>query len=464
MAFINHILRGRVPEIRGDLFTSRRVPGQDTITLYVHHTGSVNNDGLASTRPLPTLEMALALLSSFSWGRLFLIKVLNGHAETLTRPLHFPPIIGTGDPDDLAFDASFNYSGVDPTWDLLRTPLRIECDPVLVDTFTGVVTTYNAVTGMTTVTDATKAWTVNEHVGRIVLAGGSTSVSNPPSTYGVVFSNTATALNITATTDLGMTNGPMRIVSRGATFTLGDSTSWTKVGLFLNACMIPVSFVGITFARGSGVTGPLFNITSHSNINFLMCEFNGGITFNPGAGLIAIDGSYLHSGFWGANGQALALRGSLMSGMSHAFHGTGGSGLYDFYGNYITGCGPLGHGGTSTPEGAFRYDHCHIVAGTGVGVKYTGSGARCNISNTKIDSCAAGGIAADGPGYLLLNNVTGISNTGYGITVDSGTHVVATSTDLTGSSGAIHFAGAGTNAWADLPLVSSTRLCRMGTT
>lgn len=459
-------VRWKESRTQGDFFSVRRTPTEDVIELFVH-SGTGDDDLMDGTeaRPYATLEKALSMVPLNLWGRCVTIWLKDGHAETIARPLYLPPILGGGPTEDIVL-------GDDPSWQFTRTQVAVACAPVTLDTLTGVCSVANTRTTQIKVTDASKAWTVNEHVGRILLVGAGESVDNQPAGYGMIRSNTATELFVCLLNG-AIGNGPMRVCRRGATFTLGDGANefGQQSGLSMSGTVAPVSFTGITFKKPVGGTGPVVDLTNLAGTSFFLCEMDGGIQLRPGSGFVAIDGCYLHDGPFAPNGQPLALRGSFLADMAANYHGSGGAGQYDLIGNYILRCGSMGHGGTSTPEGGWKIENCHIVSSTSYGIIYRG-GNRGVINNCHIESCALAGVRAEGPGHLLINGLGGSANL-FGVDVDSGVFVVATSADIAGTTGAIKFAGTHINPadsqpyeWTDLPLASyagaSARGCRLG--
>lgn len=429
-----------------DLLTQRRLPSQEQLTIFVHHTGS---DSAAGTEgaPVASTEEALGRIPSLLWGRRAVVRYLPGHTETIARPLFFPPIIGAGHSDDIAFD------GEDPAWDFVRCQVSLEAAPVTVETVNGVVSYADATTGLLKITDATKNWTANQHRGRLLYNPGAIAE------LAVIWSNTATEL---FTTGIGFSDGSMVIADRGANLTLGDPAANVLAGLLLNACGAPLALVGLGLHAAAGA-GPAIDATCHNGVALLGCEFDGGVYLRPGAGVVTFDGCYLHGGSWAPNGQPLAVRGSFLRSMAVAYHGSGGAGQYDFYGCRIESCGSLGHGGTTRPEGGFDIDSSWIASGTSHGILYSG-GARARVRNTRIDSCTGDAIRADGTGVLTLSGITGTGSTGRGCQIDNGAHVLPTSVTVVGAQGEVILGGAsGTPyTWAQAPQVNASRFCRFG--
>jgi hypothetical protein len=428
-----------------ELFTKRRLPSQEQVTIYVHHTGSDSAAG-TDTAPVASTEEALARIPSLLWGRRAVVRYLPGHVETIPT-LFFPPLLGAGHSDDIAFD------GEDPAWDFVRCQVSLEAAPMDVESVNGVVSYADATTGLLKITDASKSWTVNEHRGRLLYNPGMIAE------LAIIWANTATEIY---TTGIGFSDGAMMIADRGANLTLGDAAANVLAGLLMNACHAPLAMIGLGLHAASD-TGPVIDATCHNGVAFLGCEFAGGVYLRPGAGVVAFDGCYLHGGSWAPNGQPLAMRGSYLQGMTVAFHGSGGAGQYDFYGCRIDGCGSIGHGGTTRPEGGYDIDSCWIANGTGHGILYSG-GNRARIRNTRIDACAGDALRADGTGVLTLSGITGSGSAGRGCYIDNGAHVLPTSVSVTGTQGDVILGGAsGTPyTWAQAPQVHASRLCRFG--
>lgn len=416
------------------------------IELWVHSGTGANTNAGTEAAPLASTEEALGRIPTLLWGRRARIWYLAGHLETLVRPLYMPPILGGGQIGDITL------AGVDPSWDYLASQISMVAAPVTVDDLTGVQTLADATTGLVKITDATKNWTPNEHVGRGLINPGA------PAECGMIWSNTATELFVAS---VGFSGAALRIVRRDARLVMGDPAAFVPVGMLMHGMHPSLSMVGLTLEAAVGA-GPALDVVSNGELALLLCEIKNGFQARVAAGSITMDACYLNGGAFAPNAGEIAIRSSLMSGLSANFHAVNGQ--YDLYANRIQNCGAMGHGGTSTPHGGFRIESCWIANGTQEGIKYFG-GIRGNILNTRIDNCASHGIRAEGTGTLLVSNVTGSGNVGYGANIDNGAIVnPAAGTSVSGTLGEVRLGGSGgaTHLWADAPQVNANRLCRFG--
>ena len=427
-----------------DILTRRRLPSEDQINLWVH--AGTGSDAAAGTEaePLASTEEALGRIPSLLWGRSAVVRYLSGHDETIARPLFFPPVVGGGQVDDVAFD------GVDPAYDYVRNQITLLGAVDTVEDVNGTITLADATSQLTVITDLAKAWTPGEHVGRSVINPGNIAE------HGKIWANTATQIFLTS---VGMSDGGVRIVERAASLRVGDGAAFVSSGLLMSASTASVSIIGINLI-GAGA-GPAIDITGPGKVALLLSEIRGGFQCRDGAGSISLDACYLNGGSLGINAGTVAIRQSLLAGMVANFHAV--TGQYDIFGCRAQGCGPLGHGGTSTPHGGFRIDQCWIADGTSHGISY-GGGNRARVTNTRIDSCAGDAINAAGTGKLDVINVAGSGSTGYGAWVDDGANVTAAALTVAGALGQVRLGGAGgaTHTWADAPQVNTARLCRFG--
>jgi hypothetical protein len=428
-----------------DILTRRRLPSEEVIDLWVHSpTGSDTAAGDALA-PLASTEEALGRVPSMLWGRRAVVHYLAGHSETLVRPLFMPPILGGGHIDDVAIDAP------DPSWDYLRPQVLLQAEPVTVEDITGVITLADATSTLVKVTDASKAWTPNEHVGRALINPGAVAE------HGMIWANTATELFVSS---VGYSGGALRIVERDATLTIGDPASFVLAGLMFSASLASIGLVGLNLYAEVGA-GPAVDIASPGAVSMLLCEVRGGFQCRS-TGQVTADACYFNGGSYAPNGGTLAVRQSFLSGMLANFHAV--TGQYDLFGSRIDGCGAMGHGGTSNPLGGFRIDNCWIANGTGHGVLNLG-GTRSRVTNTRIDACAGDAIRTEGPGYLSVQTVVGTGSAGYGCWVDVGAHVVPSGPPtVAGASGEVRLGGAAgaTYNWSQAPQVDAARLCRFG--
>lgn len=426
-----------------DQLTRRYLPSESQIDLWVDsQTGS---DALAGTQaaPLATTEEALARIPLHLWGRRVVIHYVQGHTETINRPLIFPPISGSDYLDDVSVSAA------EPSWDYIRPQIMLQCEPVTVQNITGTLST-DATCSQTTVTVAGAGWTTNEHVGRMIINPGL------PAEHAVIWGNSATQL---FTTSAGFSDGTLRIVEPGATLNIGDASAFVNVGMMINGFRASLEIVGLKLVSNPGA-GHVVDMINLSSSGFLLCELDGGFMLRSGAGFVSFDACYLHDGTFAPNGQPLAVRQCFLQACPANYHGSGGAGLYDIFSCRIDGCGPMGHGGASLPEGGYQIDQCWIINATSYGVIYSG-GNKARVKNTRIDSSVSDAIRADGAGSLFVQNVTGTANGGYGCFIDRGANVEPSSTlTVAGALGEVRLGNAITYTWSQTPQVSASRLCR----
>jgi hypothetical protein len=431
-----------------DLLTSRRLPSEGQIDIWVH-SGTGNNVAAGTAdAPIASTEEALGRIPSLLWGRRAVIHYLAGHDEVIPRTMFAPPIIGAGHLDDV------DLATDEPSWDFVRAQVQLEAEPSIVETLNGTVAVDDSNSRMLVITDATKAWTADQHRGRTVLALGTLAG------YGVIWSNTATQLRVTMTEGV-VASGTFAIANRSARLELGDPAAFVQSGLIMTAVAAPICLVGLDIAIAPGVGGPALDIVSQAGVSLFLCGIEGGLTLRPGRGMVYVDGCYLLGGTFAPNGQPMALRGSFLDGVATGYHGSGGAGLFDIFGTRAIGCGSLGHGGTSLPEGGFNIDQCWISGSTSHGVSYQG-GNRARVRRTRIDTCAGDAIRADGCGNLAVQGVTGSGSTGRGCQLASGVHVAPSTSggvavSVSGAQGEVLVDGVGFT-WAQSPQGSNSRL------
>lgn len=426
-----------------DIQTRRYVPDEDTAyKFWVHHTGS-NTAAGTEAAPLASTEEALGRLPTFLWGRRAIVRYLPGHVETIARKLLFPPIVGAGAIDDVGLD------GDEPAYDYLRSQLRLQAVLATIDDVDAVITLADATTGLLTVTDASKAWTVNEHRGRTLINPGF------PAEHGTIWGNTATQLFVAC---VGYSGTDLRIIGGRAELTLGNPGELgVPSGLLYSAGGVSTALVGLTIRAAAGA-GPALDIAGPNSVAAVACEIRGGFQIRNAAATATLDACYLQQGAYAPNAGTLAVRQCLISGMTANFHAV--TGQYDMFGCRIEGCGPMGHGGTETPAGGFRIDNCWIVNGTSDGVKYAG-GNRARVTSTRIDDCAGYAIRAEGNGLLSLFNVVGTGSNARGAYIDLGSNVIPSGVTVSGDQGEVLLGGNPFN-WSQAPQFDAARMCRFG--
>lgn len=430
-----------------DLQTRRRLPSEDMVSLFVSSVSGADTNAGTSDAPLATLEEALGRVPSLLWGRRARVRLLPGHTETIARPLFVPPIVGAGHLDDVALD------GEDSAWDYLRPQVLIDCAPVAVEDVNGVISA-EATTGLVTVTDASKNWAPNVHVGRTIY--------NPanPAESAIIWANTATELFTTAAF---FSDGGLRIATRGATLNVGDAGLFVTAGVMMTGNTAAMGIVGVNI-RANPAAGPALDHGSPGALSLLLCEISGGFQCRGRANTVTVDSCYLTGGSFAPNAGSIAVRQSLLNGMTAAFHSVNGQ--YDLFSCRVQGCGPMGHGGSSTPHGGFRIDNTWIASGTGHGVKY-GGGARSRIQATRIDSCAGDAVNADGVGNLDMSSVVGTGSTGSGAKIKGSTVIGAGNTVrgnlVTGANNGEVVLNATGYTWSQAPQVDAATFSRFAT-
>jgi hypothetical protein len=134
-----------------ELFTKRRLPSQEQVTIYVHHTGSDSAAG-TDTAPVASTEEALARIPSLLWGRRAVVRYLPGHVETIPT-LFFPPLPDTTTTSRATVKFPRGTSAVRVS---LERPVDVSVNAIRADATTGLLRS------------PTPSWTVNEHRGRLL--------------------------------------------------------------------------------------------------------------------------------------------------------------------------------------------------------------------------------------------------------------------------------------------------------
>jgi hypothetical protein len=428
-----------------DLLTKRRLSSQEEINIYVSSSAGSNTAAGTVGAPVASLEEALGRIPTNLWGRRANVIVGDGttpHTETIARPLLLPPLTATGQIEDITL------GGIDASWDYIRPQVVIKAPPITVENVTGTLSA-EATTGLQILTVSGASWSTDEHKGRILINPGA------PAECAVIWGNNATQLFTTSPG--GFTDGALRIVRRGATFVVGDSSSFEPVGMRLAGSLGAIGLIGLTIQAASGAY-PAIELLNHGQTALFMCEVNGGINTRSAAVVSTIDACYLRNGTLGSNGGPLSIRSSFLETMAAGFHSS--SGEYYLYACRVKGCGPMGHGGTTTPNGGFSIDACRISNATSNGIEYRG-GHMSRIENTQIDDCAADAVYAAGVGGLMMSNVIGSGNTGHGLHVNNGAQVTVSGCTVTGTGGNVELVST-THAWGAAPQRDDTKYARFG--
>lgn len=413
-----------------------------TKLIYARPGGDDANGDGSLAAPYATLTRALMSMRELAYGnelafgdKRVLIDI-TGVQEIITEQLQFPIIHAPG---QSYLDVT--KTGVLNQW---NAPFAVQAVPITIDEFDITSQTSDPVTNLKTLEDASAAWEVDEHKGRIALGAGFLQM-------GVIASNTATTIEITSNFPF---TGPVKILEPSAEITFAYARPSAGVLIQPQTQMVVsgVSFRNTdpaSYNVGAWVAGA-------SQCVFVGCRFEGIYTESH----VLSDACWFH----GTNkehyvaGDEHRARFCLFSNQKLRIYGTGARGTQGPYACILDGCTSAGHGGNNESHSSYEIVSCYIRNSVGAGILFQG-GSRCSVRTTRIDNSSSAGVTVRGPGVLDLISVTGQGNNGYGVHLEQGGCInTAGVVDLQGTSGDVDLGGKGLTTWAETPTSDAASL------
>jgi hypothetical protein len=281
--------------------------------------------------------------------------------------------------------------------------------------------------------NADHGWTVNQWKHSVVYVSTTQNGGFPFST-GVIISNTHNTLTVCFDAGLDIFNLGFSILTPSA------ELRRTTAGAVLQALGVGsgVSLQGLRISHGvSGAQDNALTIGGLEDFRLELCDVDGidlggAFATNP----IAIGCSFRGDGVSPFDlsvdmfDSALDMFWCFFDGISLSMSSSG------FAGAQFVKCTFVGSAIASAQSGfVYSYQQCLILGSLSDGIDYAG-GPLCQVTRVEISNCSGDGIKALGPGRVVLSQVGGSGNSGYGVELDDGAHVqVDSSTNVTGTLG-----------------------------
>lgn len=412
-------------------------------TVYVRPGGSDATGDGSSGNPYATPLHAIHQLPRFLGNKRYLIDVTGVTWDFTGQEGHLPQFLGS---DQQKITTEFG------AWDP-SAQIIFWSDLTVVDTISSHTETADPYTQTLTLTDGTKAWTVDEHKGRMVR-------DSTGFVFGAIASNTATELEVCAYNSF---TAPIEIVEPGATFRRNEPGEWE------GAVVLPengpsYAFRGIKILHANTTDAYAYALLGlHGSIGAAAyCEINGVAAYGGGNDIL-FDSCYIH-GESGSRKEFYMGGGKLKMRWSYAEHlemrqyGDGGTGDAGHGTVIFDDCTSVLHGGNAEPDMIGELVHCKIRNGPGHGVVFYGGG-KSKLSKCRIDNCAGDGVHVRAGLFTFLDNIGGSGNSGYGVSVEqAGVLEISdhSNIDITGSSGDLYVEGSyGAQSWPDYDKIYS---------
>lgn len=410
---------------------------------YVRTAGDNANDGLSPATAWATLAFARTQLPDRYRNGGYVIDI-TGIDETLTHPIQLPD----ADPLFYAFDPAILFSGVAAAF-TIHSDLVTFLTIAVVDIVSVIA---DAVTGQQVITTA--GLTPNELIGKIVSQGGLV--------VGVVKSNTATQIRVTAT----FLSAVAQIVISDPGATLRELTvsggSATGFG-YITALGFPVTIEGISLK--SAISYGLSIIGGDGSLAIQACEVDTIIAVNGLGGDLwncyVKPSDAPNDNCFGFN-KAVSFW-SFFKGIS-IFSDNSIVGFVDFSNCALESCGALFRIANTAIFGASfgsmngKCSQVEFLTPTSNAVDILGPGDFL-LNDCTINGAAASPIKASGPCQLTLRNIpAGAGNVSIGVTLAKGARCEADSTvALTASLGDVSIGGT-VSTWVAVTAAPGNRI------
>lgn len=429
--------------INADRILTRRWPyGSAALVYYVRPGGDDNNSGLSAVDAFATLSRALHFMAIADVNVSVVIDV-TGMAISASE------VLNLGGTTLGAINFDLDVGATAPNNFYSRRQRQIRSELVLSTPLTVTGQSFDAVSGILrlTVSDALIA---NSLQGLFAVGSVLGEFGNIQSNTGGVGPNTIEVANITGLT------GPIGAYNYGATLQFGDAGNFFEQALYLNS-LCDWNFQGLRITSNGPKTASV-TVFPVAPVNFTLCRLDG-VQLLEGPGVVTVDGCYV-TGTWAQDGATASVRQSFFHNVTFLCHGSGASGLNEWIGNIMQGCSPFG-GGNVESRYTFEAQNVRITGGADEGVH-----ARFGVSrlrNVTIDNQLKSAIDVTGTTTLVLDNVQGSGNAGFGVVATYGAMVRrAGGTAVTGTTNDVFVGALGALAWAATPATDPDQLVRVG--
>ena len=407
-------------EVRPDVAESRYI--------YVRPTGSNETGDGSLANPYATVAYAVQTIPLLIKGIKYIIE-MTGVDETLSSQLRLPPWI-SGD--------SFILNPVNQSeygrYDLVDCPVTFRANPVDIDDFTVTGSAADPGSGLLTLTDSSKSYTVDEHKGKFLVGSGFFD-------FAPIISNTSDSLEVAKSSAF---TAPLKIVECGAS--IGMSSGFEDIITYSGGTSL-ISFQGIRFFHGSPSISTTINLNL-APVAFYLCDIESGITLKDFGGNNDFRGIVVEN-YFRLLGSSAVTTSCFFDSCSFSMYGSTASSNFPITDCAYVGCDPVGHTGNAEPVLTFDVSNILIRDSVSHGFRYLPTG-RSTIEDATIEGSTGNGVIIDGPASLHISNVIGTGNSGYGLFADDGAHLrIDSTTTVTGTSGDIKCGSKAVRTYAD---------------
>lgn len=423
------------------LITKTHPYNEPALVFYVRPGGNDNADGTSPATAFATFGRAMREMDLYSVNRPVVVDVTGmtgGDAIAAQEVLN----LGGTQLGGLSFDRDVT---VVPPGDLFfsRRHRQIRSELVAYTELEIIAQAQDPVTGLLTLT-------VSNAFGPFTDLQGKFAISGVLGEYGAIYSNTTGAGPNTVEVACATTfsSNTAMVMEPGATLQFGDPANSFEQAIYLSA-LCDWSLQGLYLTTGGAKTVAI-SVWPHSPVDFLFCEL-AGIEINLGADVavecctVRPDGGLAA---WIQDGGSCRVTNSVLIEVDFVCHGSASSGLNEWQasilGSLLT---PFG-GGNVESRHTFEMQQCLIDDGPNEGVSATFGTSR--MKDCIVQSMGKSAIVVSNPGaYLLLDNVQGTGNAGFGIEASLGCQVRAfNATAVTGTVNDAFVGSIGATSWA----------------
>lgn len=426
--------------------TKRWAVGDPELVYYVRPGGNDDNDGLTPATAFATLNRALHFMAIAEVNTPVIIDVTG---MTGANALTANEILNLGGTTLGGIQFDFDLAATSPNNFFHRTHRQIRSELVLNTALNVTAQAFDPVSGLLQLTVA-DALVANALRGKF-------AVGSVLGEYGVIQSNTGGAgPNTIEVANLVGLTVPVGAYDPGATLRYGDAGNFFEQAIYLLA-MCDWNLQGLKI-ESNGPKATAIGVWPNAPVTFTLCDIEG-VEVNEGSGHITFDGCFINTETYSQDGATVSALQSVFFDIAFLCHGSG-SGLNEWIGVIIDTCNAFG-GGNAESDFSCQFENSRVVNSTTAGVQCLAG--NWTLRDTEVENNAASGVVVSNNTNVLLVNVQGAGNVGYGVEATYGAIVRQSGgTAVTGTLNDLNIGSVGAAAWGATPITDGDQLVRVG--
>jgi hypothetical protein len=430
------------------LITSPYPAAEADLIFYVRPGGSDNAAGTTPATAFATFDRAVREMDLYSVNRSVILDVTDMIGANAITGNYVQQLAGTN-LGGIRFD--LDLTATSPNNFFSRSHRQIRSELALDTELEVTAQAFDATSGILQLTVA-DALVINELRGLF-------AVGSVLGEYGVIQSNSGGAgpNTIEVANIIGLT-APVGAYGPGAELGFGDALNPFEQAIYLLA-MCDWNLQGLRIVS-NGPKAASISVWPNAPVHFTLCEIEG-LEINEGSGTVYLDACFLNGASFIQDGATLTSQQSYYFSTSFLCHGSGASGLNELVGNIFEACITGFGGGNAESRYSYQMENCRFASMSNEGAFALFGNSR--IEDSTFNLCNKSAIVATNQVVLLLVNVQGVGNTGFGCEASYGAIVRNSGgTAVTGTTNDISVGALGANTWAATPLTDLDQLVRVG--